>query len=133
MKKLKEILQYGDTEPLEIILAILIAGQYCYPSPAYFCWHDIIPDYYFIGGAVCSIGMLVGNLIGSISLRKWSANICLIIILGISVISLYKGIDNIQIYLVFLAEIVALFWVTWRCSRQEVLNIVHSTQDNEKR
>jgi len=128
-KKLKEILNYGDTEPLEIVIAILMVGQLCYPSPAFFCWHHIIPDYYFIAGAVCSAGMLIGNFIGNLALRKWGANVCLVLVLGVSVISLYKGIDSIQIYLVFLAEILALFWITWRCSRDEVLRILETSKD----
>ena len=132
MNRLKELIQYGDSEPLEIILSILMVGQLCYPSPGFFCWHSIIPDYYFVAGAFCSVGMLVGNFIGNLSLRKWSANVCLVLVLGIATISLYRGIDNVQIYLVFLAESLALFWITWRCSREEVLRLLQTSKETIK-
>lgn len=121
MKKLVEIIKYGDSEPLEIILSILIIAQLCHPSPSIFCWHMVIPDYYYIFGVLSSIGMLYGNIVNSISIRKWSSHISLMIVLGVFVMSMYKGIESFQVYLIFLSEIIALFWITWRCSREEVL------------
>jgi hypothetical protein len=131
MKKLAEIIKYGDSEPLELTLSILIIAQLCHPSPSIFCWHMYIPDYYYVLGIISSVGMLYGNIINNISIRKWSSNVSLVLVLGVFVISLYKGTSNLQIYLIFLSEIVALFWITWRCSREEVLKSVKTLKSNK--
>lgn len=120
MKKLKELIKYGDTEPLEIVLAIVLIGQLCHPSPSIFCWHSILPEYYYFFGVLSGAGMLFGNFTNNLKIRKWSSNIAFIIILGVIVISIYSQLDSIQMYVILFIEFLALFWVTWRCSTQEV-------------
>lgn len=131
MKKLVEIIKYGDSEPLELVLSVLIIAQLCHPSPSIFCWHMYIPNYYYTLGILSSVGMLYGNIVNSISIRKWSSNISLVLVLGVFVISMYRGIDNIQVCLIFISEIIALFWITWRCSREEVLKSVKTLKSNK--
>jgi hypothetical protein len=122
MKKFLEIFKYGDSEPLEIILSFVLIAQLCYPSPSIFCWHFVIPDYYYFLGVASGIGLLFGNIIGNITIRKWSANAGFIILLGVLVFSLYSGFSSIQFYAIIFSEFLALFWITWRCSREEVLH-----------
>lgn len=119
--KVKEIIKYADTEPLEILLAMVMIAQLCHPSPSIFCWHSIIPNYYYLFGALSGAGLLVGNIFGSITIRKWSANLGFIIILGIMIISIYNGLSNLQFYAILFSEFLALLWVTWRCSRDMII------------
>lgn len=120
MKKFLEIIKYGDSEPLEILLAFVLIAQLCYPSPSIFCWHFIIPDYYYMLGVVSGVGIVFGNIIDNLTIRKWSANAAYIVLLGVLVLSLYKGFSNIQFYAIIFTEFLGLFWITWRCSREEV-------------
>jgi hypothetical protein len=59
-----------------------------------------------------------------ISLRKWSANISFIVILTILYISLKENIYNTQLHFIYVSELIALFWITWRCSREEVSKLM---------
>lgn len=127
--KIKEIIKYADTEPLEILLAMVMIAQLCHPSPSIFCWHSIIPNYYYLFGALSGAGLLVGNIFGSITIRKWSANLGFIIILGIMIISIYNGLSNLQFYGILFSEFLALLWVTWRCSRDMILRNL-KTEEN---
>jgi hypothetical protein len=120
MKKLIEILKYGDSEPLEILLSFVLIAQLCYPSPSIFCWHFIIPDYYYMLGVLSGVGIIFGNIIGNLSIRKWSANAAYVVLLGVLILSLYKGFSNVQFYAIIFTEFLGLFWITWRCSREEV-------------
>ena len=125
MIKLKEILMYGDSEPLEIILCFIMLAQLCYPTQSMFCVPNInIHSYYYYIGVVSSIGLLVGNLFNMISLRKWSANISFVVILTILYISLKENIYNTQLHFIYVSELIALFWITWRCSREEVSKLM---------
>ena len=119
--RVKEIIKYADTEPLEILLAMVMIAQLCHPSPSIFCWHSIIPNYYYLFGALSGAGLLVGNIFASITIRKWSANLGFIIILGIMIISIYNGLSNLQFYAILFSEFLALLWVTWRCSRDMII------------
>ena len=132
MRKLKEILKYGDSEPLEVVLSILIIAQLCHPSPSLFCWHMVIPNYFYALGVLASLGMLLGNITNNLKMRKWSSHMSLIIVLWIFVISIYNGITSIQLYLIFVSEIVSLFWITWRCSREEVLKDVKTLKSKKE-
>ena len=98
MIRLKEIIMYGDSEPLEIILCFILLAQLCYPTQSMFCVPNInIHSYYYYIGVLSSIGLLIGNLFNMISLRKWSANISFIVILTILFISLKENIYNAYI------------------------------------
>ena len=119
--RVKEIIKYADTEPLEILLAMVMIAQLCHPSPSIFCWHSIIPNYYYLFGALSGAGLLVGNIFANITIRKWSANLGFIIILGIMIISIYNGLSNLQFYAILFSEFLALLWVTWRCSRDMII------------
>lgn len=119
--RVKEIIKYADTEPLEILLAMVMIAQLCHPSPSIFCWHSIIPNYYYLFGALSGAGLLVGNIFANITIRKWSANLGFIIILGIMIISVYNGLSNLQFYAILFSEFLALLWVTWRCSRDMII------------
>lgn len=127
--KVKEIIKYADTEPLEILLAMVMIAQLCHPSPSIFCWHSIIPNYYYLFGALSGAGLLVGNIFASISIRKWSANLGFVIILGIMIISIYNGLSNLQFYAILFLEFLALLWVTWRCSRDMIVRNL-KTEEN---
>ncbi len=127
--RIKDTMKYADTEPLELLLASVMIAQLCHPSPSIFCWHTIIPDYYYLLGALSGVGILLGNIFSSISLRKWSANLGFIIILGIIIISLFKGLSNLQFYAILFCEFLALLWVTWRCSRDMIVRNLE-TQKN---
>lgn len=125
MTKLKEIIMYGDSEPLEIILCFILLAQLCYPTQSMFCIPNInIHSYYYYIGVISSIGLLLGNLFNIISLRKWSANISFIVILTILFISLKENIYNTQLHFIYISELIALFWITWRCSREEVSKLM---------
>lgn len=132
MKKLYEIINYGDSEPLEIIISLFMIAQLCHPSPSIFCWHAIVPDYYYFLGALSSIGILVGNIFNNLKVRKWSSNLALVVVLGIIIISLYRGVYDIQVYLIFISEFLALFWITWRCSREDVFNNYKTSKTNDE-
>lgn len=132
MKKLTEIIKYGDSEPLEIVLSFFMIAQLCHPSPSIFCWHALVPDYYYILGALSSVSLLIGNIMNNIKIRKWSANVALIIVLGIIVLSMYRGVRDLQVYLIFISEFLALFWVTWRCSREDVFNNFKTTKTSDE-
>lgn len=127
--RMKEMIKYSDTEPLEILLAMVMIAQLCHPSPSIFCWHTIIPDYYYLFGALSGAGLLVGNILNSINIRKWSANIGYVIILGIIVISLYKGLSNLQFYAILFFEFLALIWITWRCSRDVIIKNLNTEKN----
>jgi len=125
MVKLREIIMYGDSEPLEIILSFIMISQLCYPSYSIFCMSNIeINDNYYYIGIASSFGLFLGNIINSISIRKWSANISFIVVLSIFVLSIVNNIYNIQMHLIFVSELIALFWITWRCSREEVSKLM---------
>lgn len=125
MIRLREIIMYGDSEPLEIILCFIMLAQLCYPTQSLFCVPNInIHSYYYYIGVIASIGLLVGNLFNSISIRKWSSNISFIIILTIFIISIKENIYNTQLHFIYISELIALFWITWRCSREEVSKLM---------
>lgn len=132
MRKFLEIFKYGDTEPLEIVLAIVLIGQLCHPSPSIFCWHSILPEYYYVLGALSGSGMLFGNILGNLNIRKWSANIGFVVILGIIIISAYNGFTNLQMYVILFIEFLSLFWVTWRCSTLEVLHDLRTSKTQKQ-
>jgi hypothetical protein len=44
--------------------------------------------------------------------------------LSIFVLSIANNIYNIQMHLIFVSELIALFWITWRCSREEVSKLM---------
>jgi hypothetical protein len=128
--KIKEIINYSDTEPLEILLAVVMIAQLCHPSPSIFCWHSVIPNYYYLFGALSGAGLLIGNIVGNIDIRKWSANLGFIIILGIMIISIFNGLSNLQFYAILFFEFLALLWVTWRCSRDVIIKNLKTKENN---
>jgi hypothetical protein len=125
MRKLREIIMYGDSEPLEIILSFIMISQLCYPSYSIFCMSSIeINDNYYYIGIASSFGLFLGNILNSIAIRKWSANVSFIVVLSIFILSISNNIYNIQMHLIFVSELIALFWITWRCSREEVSKLM---------
>jgi hypothetical protein len=84
---------------------------------------EINDNYYYIGIA-SSFGLFLGNILNSIAIRKWSANVSFIVVLSIFILSISNNIYNIQMHLIFVSELIALFWITWRCSREEVSKLM---------
>jgi len=125
MSRFKEILMYGDSEPLEIVLCFIMLAQLCYPTHTLFCVPNAeIHGYYYYTGVIASVGLLIGNIFSILPIRKWSANISFVVILSIFLMTLKQNLYNIQLQLIYVSELIALFWITWRCSREEVSKVM---------
>jgi hypothetical protein len=119
MKRLTEIFKYGDSESIEIFLALLVIGEVTFLSSKWINPVDVLSGL-LMALIILSVSVLcLASYLVNCFVRKWAAYFSFICLTGMIIYLVDHKIGDIGYYVLLGFQALGFIWIAWKNAIEE--------------